>query len=221
MISQQRAPKVAKSDAILEHIIRQVSDGRPLTHVCRDAGMPHPATFYGWLDDDVDLQRRFIKAREYGHDALAADILLVAQGGAGSSGCVKRDRLITDIAIRLLEKWDKRYSPRNVLAGDPEAPLIPGPERTDEETCLEIIRILKNCKARRDAQREWQARNVEQMNILRATKGMEPLALPAPEEIDIELESISGWLDPGPDSDTSRTRARELPSATTEIGDLI
>jgi hypothetical protein len=120
----KRAAPVAKSDDVIERILATVSDGTPLAEVLREDWAPHPSTFYDWLNDDPELDRRFARVREIGHDVIAANIRNIARGEKGSSKDVKRDRLIVDADLKLLEKWDRRYRPAQVLAGDPEAPLV-------------------------------------------------------------------------------------------------
>jgi hypothetical protein len=133
---------VVKSEDVIERIIEAVSNGTPLAEVLREKWAPHHSTFYDWLNNDPDLDRRFARAREIGHDVIAANARNVARGKRGSSKDVKRDRLIVDTDLKLLEKWDRRYRPAQVLAGDPEAPLFPQTQNIDlGETLVALLGV--------------------------------------------------------------------------------
>ena len=133
--------RVTKSDEVIDRIIEAVSDGTPLAEVLREDWAPHHSSFYQWLNDDPELDRRFEQARQAGHDLIAANIRHVARGGRGSSKDVKRDRLIVDSDMKLLEKWDRRYGQRIQTAqtdtdGNDVAPALPS---TDEATLTGIV----------------------------------------------------------------------------------
>jgi hypothetical protein len=164
----KRAAPVAKSEAVLDRILEAVGSGTPLAEVLREDWAPHHSSFYGWLNDDPDLDRRFAAAREAGHDNIAANTRRVARGEAGSSKDVKRDRLIVDTDLKLLQAWDRRYRPTQILAGDPDAPLIPAPtDPTDPTIAIAAIAaILEAARARMEAQERWLAEHgAEQKQI--------------------------------------------------------
>lgn len=67
-----------RDEALVDQIIDRVTGGEPLAQVLRDEGMPSPSAFYNWLNADEELDGRFARAREYGHDAIAANALHIA-----------------------------------------------------------------------------------------------------------------------------------------------
>ena len=91
-------------------ILERIANGEPLAQICRDADMPCMSAVNNWRRADADFDGDFARAREAGHDVIAAGVRDVARGGLGSSGDVQRDRLIVETDLKLLAKWDKRYS---------------------------------------------------------------------------------------------------------------
>lgn len=91
-------------------IIERLSDGEPLAQICRDEEMPAVRTVSDWRAADDVFNADFARARETGHDAIAARVRDIARGGEGSSFDVQRDKLIVDTDLKLLAKWDKRYN---------------------------------------------------------------------------------------------------------------
>lgn len=91
-------------------IIDRITDGEPLAQICRDPDMPCQSAVNNWRRNDAEFDGDFARAREAGHDMIASNIRQVARGGEGSSGDVARDRLIVETDLKLLAKWDKRYS---------------------------------------------------------------------------------------------------------------
>jgi len=149
-LKKGRAAPVTKSEEVIERILAAVSEGTPLAEVLREEWAPHHSSFYDWLSGDPALDRRFARAREIGHDLIAAKARRVARGGEGSSKDVKRDRLIIDTDLKLLEKWDRRYRPAQVLAGDPEAPLISEAPTDPVAVLLEILAAARARKQEHD-----------------------------------------------------------------------
>ena len=91
-------------------IVERIANGEPLAQICRDADMPCQSAVNNWRRNDPEFDGDFARAREAGHDMIASNIRQVARGGEGSSGDVTRDRLIVETDLKLLAKWDKRYS---------------------------------------------------------------------------------------------------------------
>lgn len=64
---------------IADRILDQLSDGRPLAHVCRDPGMPSHATVRQWEKDNREgFTARYKLAREIGYHVMADEILAIA-----------------------------------------------------------------------------------------------------------------------------------------------
>lgn len=109
-----RPGKIAKEDvdSTFERICGLLREGEPMAVICRRPEMPHVQTVVTWRQLNPDLEKRYRQAREDGWDLIAWRCRKVAAGdeSAGSSGDVKRDRLIVETDIKLLAKWDpKRY----------------------------------------------------------------------------------------------------------------
>jgi hypothetical protein len=124
------------ADAICEHL----ADGLSLREICRMDGMPGRATVFRWLGENEAFRDQYARAKAEGLEALAEDILDISDnatndwmrrnGGDGDPGWVangegiQRSRLRVDSRKWLLSKLvPKKYGDRQVIAGDPEAPL--------------------------------------------------------------------------------------------------
>jgi hypothetical protein len=101
-------------------ILERIANGEPLAQICRDTDMPCMSAVNNWRRSDAGFDGDFARAREAGHDVIAAGTRDVARGGAGSSGDVQRDRLIVETDLKLLAKWDKRYSDKVKHVGGDE-----------------------------------------------------------------------------------------------------
>lgn len=139
----RKAP-ATKSPELIEGILNAVEGGETLTAACRAAGCSVRA-FYNWAEQDPRIDARLARAREIGFDTIADRVRQTARGETGwSTGDVKRDRLIADVDLKLLACWDRRYSERRVIAGDPEAPLgPPPPEGTAAEILVSLLGVLE------------------------------------------------------------------------------
>ncbi len=110
--------KTTFTQPVADEICQRLSKGEPLAVICRDEGMPNDDTVRNWADADAVFSRSIARARESGHDAIAARTRLTARGkteesGGDSSGDVQRDKLIIETDLKLLAKWDpKRYGER-------------------------------------------------------------------------------------------------------------
>lgn len=140
--SAKGRPTVRNED-LIDQIIDRVTGGEPLAQVLRDPGMPSPSAFYEWLNLDPELDGRFARAREHGHDAIAAEALAIANtpmpgvteeyerrmvdnpddpdGEAVEefvlvkrkvADMIDHRKLQIDTRIKLISKWDRRYSDR-------------------------------------------------------------------------------------------------------------
>jgi hypothetical protein len=64
-----------------ERVLDELARGRTLRAVCRDPGMPDPATVLRWVRDDEDgYARRYRLARESGYHLMADDLVEIADG---------------------------------------------------------------------------------------------------------------------------------------------
>ena len=102
-------------------IIEGLCDGIPLRELCRQDGMPSWRTVYDWISADEELAARIAHARELGFDAIAEDILDIADDGTNDwverkrqdgsvdvvmdSEHVQRSKLRIETRLKLLAKW--------------------------------------------------------------------------------------------------------------------
>lgn len=85
------------------------------------------------MEAQPEVSRVIARARELGFDAIAVDGLNIVDN-LDEDPASRRVR--SDYRLKLLAKWDpKRYGDRQVLAGDPEAPLT-GPTEAQQEARL-------------------------------------------------------------------------------------
>lgn len=119
-----------RSPAVEDEIVRRIADGEPLASICRDDHMPGLTTVWEWSKKDADLAERIARAREAGHDVIAAGALAIAdepppmtdRGVDSGHVAWAKNRIWT--RLQLLAKWDpKRYGDRVELAGDAKSPL--------------------------------------------------------------------------------------------------
>lgn len=118
----------AYTPELVEEICARLSTGETLEEICRDEGMPASRTIHAWQSGEVESVPSTVfsdiaRARELGFDAIAARTRLTARGLGDSKDDVQRDKLIIETDLKLLSKWSKRYSDKQVISGDPDAPL--------------------------------------------------------------------------------------------------
>lgn len=91
--SKEKQPRTRqmKYDAgVLKKICDGLSSGRTLRDVCRDEGMPAPATVILWTQQDAKFAEQYAQAREAGYRKMAEDILEIADDG--TNDYVERER---------------------------------------------------------------------------------------------------------------------------------
>lgn len=96
-----------------EAIISGLSEGTPLTVICRSLGIGL-STVYDWRDSDDEFAGNIARARDAGFDAIAMRLRETARGLGDSKQDVQRDKLIIETDLKLLAKWDKRYAEKVV-----------------------------------------------------------------------------------------------------------
>ena len=119
---------------ICKDVCARLSEGEPLTWICRDIGMSR-YTIRVWRNKYAEIGEMFDQARDDGYDAIATDCLKIADASEadwtdGEHGrkvdpeVVQRSKLRVWTRLQLLAKWDpRRYGERRILQGDPENPL--------------------------------------------------------------------------------------------------
>ena len=97
----------------LQEIGFRMGQGEPLTHICRDDGMPCDDTVRNWMAGDEDISRVIARAREEGEQSIGFRMRQTARGkgseeGGDSTGDVQRDKLIIETDLKLLAKWNPK-----------------------------------------------------------------------------------------------------------------
>lgn len=107
--------------AIVKTICEALAKGIPLTHICREEGMPNPSTVWDWSQEDESIAQAIAHARELGHDALAEQCLDISDDETHDWAMSKKGAVTDEVAIgraklrvwtrlQLLAKWNpKKY----------------------------------------------------------------------------------------------------------------
>jgi hypothetical protein len=115
-----------RNETLIDQIIERVTNGEPLAQVLRTDGMPCVSAFYNWLNADKELDGRFARAREFGHDAIAVEALRIADTPLEGQTVTSKEwgeeiktedmlghrKLQVETRLKLLAKWDRRYADR-------------------------------------------------------------------------------------------------------------
>jgi hypothetical protein len=139
------------TEELVEEICTRVANGIPLRVICREEGKPSWTTFYNWINSDKTLYERFARARDLGSDAIAEEALEIIDeiplrtgdktNSRVDAGYVHWQRNRAEMRLKLLAKWNPRkYGDRQVVAGDPEAPLAVTQSTTLDEVILNFER---------------------------------------------------------------------------------
>lgn len=133
MANRGRPPSYTQEKA--DAVCLRMSEGESLRSICRDPAMPGMTTVWQWVRDNPTFAKQYALAREAQADALAEDLLEIADDSRNdwmvrdgkvelNSEHINRSRLRIDTRKWLASKiLPKRYGERMALAGDPEAPL--------------------------------------------------------------------------------------------------
>ena len=125
---------------VADRICAGLAEGKSLRAVCAEPGMPSESTVRAWALDDVEgFAAQYARAREIGYERLADELLEIAdtpkpgiktktneKGEVETSegDMIEHRRLQVDARKWMLAKMlPKKYGDRQVIAGDPDAPL--------------------------------------------------------------------------------------------------
>ena len=138
-------------------ICERLAKGESLRAICRESDMPDRMTVNKWIVEDTDgFFDLYARSRDAGLDTIADEVFEIADDGSNdwmesnkpdAPGYVAngehlaRSRLRFDARRWYLSKLaPKRYGDRTVLAGDPDAPLVPAID--DRSAAAELAAIL-------------------------------------------------------------------------------
>lgn len=119
--------KDSYTQKIADEICERISNGEPLRQICRDEHMPAWRTVYDWVNKYEDFAASIARARDLGFDAIAEDLLSIADDGTNdwmekhdkdgaavgyqlNGEHVQRSKLRIETRLKLLAKWSpKKY----------------------------------------------------------------------------------------------------------------
>lgn len=121
-------------------ICKRIAGGETLASILKDPGMPARITVQEWVVRMPEFGVEYIHAREIGQDVIAEDTMRIIDELPDMEPVLDRDgnvvkmqlhsayvqwaRNRVDQRMRLLKAWNPRkYGDRQVVAGDPDAPL--------------------------------------------------------------------------------------------------
>lgn len=150
------AQETTYTQALADAILERIADGEPLRQICRDPGMPAWRTVYNWRKANPEFEARFAQARLLGFDAIAEDILDIADDGrndwvekeskgggtyiALDNEHVQRSKLRIETRLKLLAKWDpKRYGERQQVDLNGKMQIS---EMSDEDVRNELSELV-------------------------------------------------------------------------------
>ena len=155
MASKQIGRPTTYTEEIALEICTRITEGEPLTRICRDDHMPAVSSVYLWLLKNKTFSDLYTRAREDQSDTLADQIMdigeevpmmvITDEDGKVTKRIdpagVNRNRLRVDARKWVAAKLKPRkYGDRQVLAGDPEAPLEVKHSGTLDEVILNLER---------------------------------------------------------------------------------
>jgi hypothetical protein len=125
---------------LASHICELIADGHPLRRITKMEGMPTAATVYVWLQQHKEFTDMYTRAREDQADALADEIVAIADEQPELVQVYDKDGKLVEVKIdsALLtwqrnrmdaRKWTaaklkpRKYGERQILAGDADNPL--------------------------------------------------------------------------------------------------
>jgi hypothetical protein len=113
------------TDELAAYICAEIAAGRSLRDVCSDTGIPSQTTVFRWLSEDKNFREQYAHAREAQMEAMAEDILEIADFEDKED--VQRAKLRIDTRKWIMSKMaPKRYGDRSQME-------LTGPQGEDGE----------------------------------------------------------------------------------------
>jgi len=150
-------PTVYTEEIALE-ICTRITEGQPLTRICKDDHMPAVSSVYLWLLKNKVFSDLYTRAREDQSDTLADQIMEIGdevpmmvitdEDGKVTKRMdpagINRNRLRVDARKWIAAKLKPRkYGDRQILAGDKDAPVEIKHSNILDETILNLERKLQ------------------------------------------------------------------------------
>ena len=157
------------SSEIAEAICERLAAGESLVSICKRKDMPGLRTVVRWAAENEGFGAEYARAREAQAEVMDHKILAAADTATKDPAGARVK--IGAYQWRASKLAPKRYSERQVVAGDPEAPLIPV---AAPDPAAVILSILEAARARKEA---------HEKSI--ASLGKTPAALSPPDASDL------------------------------------
>lgn len=132
------------SQPVADAILDRMAGGESLRTICADKGMPNRSTVFRWLEADEAFRARYALAMDARADALAEEILAIADDGRNDTYVdaegkrvvdwdhIQRSKLRVDARRWMAAKLaPKKYGERVELAGN--LTVRPASSMTDDE----------------------------------------------------------------------------------------
>jgi hypothetical protein len=105
-----------RTPEVEERIIDGLSNGVALRVLCRQDDMPAWRTVYDWMRADEEFAAQVACARDLGFEALAEDILDIADNTPAIGDHVQLAKMRIDTRLKLLACWSpKRYGNKQTV----------------------------------------------------------------------------------------------------------
>ena len=130
-------PRITFSEELISNIFSRVSNGESINKICSAPDMPNRKSFFEWVQNSEDIQRRYELAIVARTDFYAEEIIEIADDGSrdtyiDSEGNERTDNeVVARAKLRMdARKWfvskmnPKKYGDKLALSGDPAAPLL-------------------------------------------------------------------------------------------------
>lgn len=135
------------SQELADAIFAQIGEGRGLSDICRDEGMPGRVTVYRWLAEDEAFRRQYAVACEMRAEHMGDQILGIADDGENED--TQRDRLRIDARKWLMAKLaPKKYGEKIVNEhSGPDGGDIPVKVITDVDRAKALAAMIAKTRA--------------------------------------------------------------------------
>lgn len=119
------------NEKIGDDICERLANGESLRRICLTPNYPRQATVFRWLASNEAFREQYVRAREAQAEALADEIIDIADGKRaeyeGIEPDVQRDRLAVDARKWVASKLKpKVYGDKTLIGSDPDNPLPAG-----------------------------------------------------------------------------------------------
>lgn len=111
------------NDDTAEVIFDGIMSGKSLTEICEPTGMPSERTVYRWLRANEAFRQEYARVREDQGHQQADKVVYLGQKVERGELDPAAGRVAIDAVKWSAGKRNGKYADRQVLAGDPDAPL--------------------------------------------------------------------------------------------------